>query len=94
MLVIFGLILVALIAIVGGRQRSDVSNCIGREPAYSVHCDLAYCQRSTGFSSDDLSQCGYLLHYVVLPKRNKPKNAICVYGSAYYNIHFVFCNWH
>ena len=78
MLVIFGLILVALIAIVGG--------------AYSVHCDLAYCQRSTGFPSDDLSQCGYLLHYVVLPKRNKPKNAICVYGSAYYNIHFVFCN--
>ena len=82
MLVIFGLILVALIAIVGGDR--GVMSLIA----------LAYCQRSTGFSSDDLSQCGYLLHYVVLPKRNKPKNAICVYGSAYYNIHFVFCNWH
>ena len=85
MLVIFGLILVALIAIVGGDR--GVMSLIALAGNLLILCIAIWL-----IASDDLSQYGYLLHYVVLPKRNKPKNAICVYGSAYYNIHFVFCN--
>ena len=91
MLVIFGLILVALIAIVGGDR--GVMSLIALAGNLLILC-IAIWLIASGVPVFPVTICLSVVICCITLFYQNGINAICVYGSAYYNIHFVFCNWH